>query len=48
MRGKHDTIGYDNIQFSKTPNVLRGMGLGDLGKTDKARQELADKGMDPG
>jgi catechol 2,3-dioxygenase-like lactoylglutathione lyase family enzyme len=42
-----EIIGYDNIQFSKAPNVLRGMGLSDLKKNEKAVQELADKGMGP-
>ena len=40
-----EIIGYGNIQFSKTENVLRGMGLSKLQKTDGARKELADKGM---
>ncbi|HLI67702.1 MAG TPA: VOC family protein [Caulobacteraceae bacterium] len=40
-----EIVGYDNIQFSKTPAVLRGMGLAHLGKTDSARKELAEKGM---
>ncbi len=39
-----EVVDYANIQFSKTPAVLRGMGL-DLEKNDKARQELAAKGM---
>ncbi|HEY2177853.1 MAG TPA: VOC family protein [Caulobacteraceae bacterium] len=43
-----EIVGYDNIQFTKAPNVLRGMGLADLGKTPAAIQELADKGMGPG
>ncbi|NQW11970.1 MAG: VOC family protein [Alphaproteobacteria bacterium] len=42
-----EIIGYDNIQFSKTPGVLRGMGLGDLKKNDKAIEELTAKGMAP-
>lgn len=42
-----EIVGYDNIQFSKTPAVLRGMGLGRLGKTAAALAELADKGMAP-
>ena len=42
-----EIVGYDNIQFSKADNVLRGMGLGDLKKTDGAIQELTDKGMAP-
>ena len=25
-----EIVGYDNIQFTKAPNVLRGMGLSDL------------------
>src|SRR5580658_8989324 len=42
-----EIVGYDNIQFSKAPNVLRGMGLADLAKNAKAIKELADKGMAP-
>ncbi|HEY6433401.1 MAG TPA: VOC family protein [Acetobacteraceae bacterium] len=39
-----EIIEYSNIQFTKAPNVMRGMGLA-LTKNDKAKQELADKGM---
>jgi lactoylglutathione lyase len=42
-----EIVGYDNIQFSKTPNVLHGMGLAHLSKNDKALKELAQKGMAP-
>ena len=42
-----EIVGYDNIQFSKTPNVLKGMGLDSLSKNEKAIQELTDKGMAP-
>ena len=42
-----EIVGYDNIQFSKAPNVLRGMGLADLAKTPGAIKELTDKGMAP-
>ncbi|HET8920214.1 MAG TPA: VOC family protein [Xanthobacteraceae bacterium] len=42
-----EIVGYDNIQFSKAPNVLRGMGLTRLVKNEKAKKELADKGMAP-
>jgi catechol 2,3-dioxygenase-like lactoylglutathione lyase family enzyme len=38
---------YQNIQFSKAPGVLKGMGLEGLGKTDEAMKELAEKGMAP-
>src|SRR5215831_5593190 len=40
-----EIVGYDNIQFTKAPNVLRGMGLMHLSKNDKAKKELAAKGM---
>ena len=42
-----EIVGYDNIQFSKAPNVLRGMGLSHLSKNKKAIKELAEKGMAP-
>ena len=38
-------VTYQNIQFTKAPNVLRGMGLGDIEKTPAALEELARKGM---
>ncbi len=38
-------VEYSNIQFSKTPGVLRGMGLSGLSKNEKALGELAEKGM---
>lgn len=42
-----EVVGYDNIQFTKAPHVLHGMGLGALKKTDGALKELAEKGMAP-
>ena len=42
-----EIVGYDNIQFTKAPNVLRGMGLAHLSKNAKAIKELRDKGMAP-
>ena len=42
-----EIVGYDNIQFTKAPNVLRGMGLENLKKSPSALKELADKGMAP-
>ena len=42
-----ELIDYATIQFSKTPQVLRGMGLDGLDKTDEALDELRDKGMAP-
>jgi lactoylglutathione lyase len=43
-----EIVGYANIQFTKAPHVLRGMGMTHLGKTEGAIKELADKGMAPG
>ena len=40
-----EIVGYDNIQFTKAPNVLRGMGLTHLTKNESAKKELAEKGM---
>jgi hypothetical protein len=40
-----EIVSYDNIQFTKAPNVLRGMGLSHLPKNEKATKELSDKGM---
>ena len=40
-----EIVGYDNIQFTKAPNVLRGMGLTRLAKNENAKKELAAKGM---
>jgi catechol-2,3-dioxygenase len=42
-----EIVGYDNIQFTKAANVLRGMGLTHLTKNESARRELAEKGMAP-
>ena len=42
-----EIVGYQNIQFTKAPNVLRGMGLSHLKKTPGAIKELAEKGMAP-
>jgi predicted enzyme related to lactoylglutathione lyase len=40
-----EIVSYDNIQFTKAPNVLRGMELSHLLKNEKATKELSDKGM---
>jgi len=42
-----EIIGYANIQFTKAPHILRGMGLAHLKKTAGALKELAEKGMAP-
>jgi hypothetical protein len=43
-----EIVGYENIQFSKAPNVLHGMGLAHLSKNAQAVKELTEKGMAPG
>jgi lactoylglutathione lyase len=47
LRGKGKGTAFIDMgdQFIKAPHVLRGMGLA-LEKTEKARRELAEKGMD--
>jgi catechol 2,3-dioxygenase-like lactoylglutathione lyase family enzyme len=42
-----EIVSYDNVQFTKAPNVLRGMGLTHLSKNDQAIKELTAKGMAP-
>src|SRR5207244_5057782 len=42
-----EIVEYANIQFTKAPNVLRGMGLSHLSKNETAIKELTDKGMAP-
>jgi catechol 2,3-dioxygenase-like lactoylglutathione lyase family enzyme len=43
-----ELVGYDNVQFTKAPDVLRAMGLAHLRKNASALEELAAKGMAPG
>lgn len=46
--GNHvQVVEYRSIQFTKAPQVLRGMGLENLGKTEEALDELAQKNMAP-
>ena len=43
--GNHvQVVAYADIQFTKAPEVLRGMGL-ELEKTDEAKRELRAKGL---
>ena len=42
-----EIVGYQNIQFTKAPHVLRGKGLDGLAKNDDAVKELTAKGMAP-
>jgi lactoylglutathione lyase len=40
-------VEYSEIQFTKAPHVLRGMGLGHLKKTENALEELRKRGLAP-
>ncbi len=42
-----EVVAYEDIQFTKAPNVLRGMSLAHISKTRKAVKQLSDKGMAP-
>ncbi len=42
-----EIVAYDNIQFTKVPNVPRRMGLAHLSKKETVLKELAEKGMGP-
>jgi catechol 2,3-dioxygenase-like lactoylglutathione lyase family enzyme len=44
--GNHvQVVDYRDVQFSKTPQVLSGMGLEGLAKSDRAESELREKGL---
>jgi catechol 2,3-dioxygenase-like lactoylglutathione lyase family enzyme len=38
-------VDYRDVQFTKTPEILRGMGLAELPKTEQALTELREKGL---
>ncbi|QIN81305.1 VOC family protein [Rubrobacter tropicus] len=40
-------VEYRNVQFTKAPEVLRGMGLDGLEKSSQAQEELRKKGLAP-
>ena len=40
-----EIVAYENIQFTKSANVLRGMELDHLKKNENAQRELIEKGM---
>jgi len=44
--GNHwQIVDYRDVQFTKAPRVLAGMGMPDLDKTDRALDELRAKGL---
>ena len=42
-----EIVDYRDIQFTKVPDVLRGMELDTLGKSEAAQEELRRKGLAP-
>lgn len=47
--GNHwQVVDYSEIQFTKSPEILRGMDLGHLKKSEKALDERRGKGLAPG
>jgi catechol 2,3-dioxygenase-like lactoylglutathione lyase family enzyme len=40
-----EVVQYSEVQFTKAPQVLSGMGLEGLGKSESARAELREKGL---
>ncbi len=40
-------VEYGDVQFTKAPHILNGMGLGHLKKTEEAIEELRKKGLAP-
>ena len=40
-----EVVAYEDVQFTKAPEILRGMGLAGLEKTEPAREELRAKGL---
>jgi len=42
-----EIVPYDDVQFTKAEHVLKGMGVGVLGKTASAIEELKKKNMAP-
>ena len=44
--GNHwQVVDYRDIQFSKTPAVLRAMGLDGMGKSEAAQREIRERGL---
>ena len=44
--GNHvQVVDYRDIQFTKAPEVLRGMGFDSLAKSEQAQNELREKGL---
>ena len=45
--GNHwQVVEYRDVQFTKTPRILAGMGLDGLGKSERALAELRERGLE--
>jgi len=42
-----EVVQYSEVQFTKAPQVLGGMGFERLGKSESAQRELREKGLGP-
>jgi lactoylglutathione lyase len=42
---RFEVVAYSDIQFDRVPGVKRKLGIEELPKTDKARAEIADRGL---
>ena len=40
-----EVVGYADIQFERVPAVKRKLGIEELGKTEQARREIAERGL---
>jgi catechol 2,3-dioxygenase-like lactoylglutathione lyase family enzyme len=40
-----EIVDYRDVQFTKTPEVLRALGVSGIAKSERARKELANKGL---
>jgi hypothetical protein len=40
-----EIVDYRDVQFTKTPAVLRALGVEDIAKSERAQKELAAKGL---
>jgi lactoylglutathione lyase len=40
-----EVVAYGDVQFERTPGVKRRLGIEELGKTEKARREIAERGL---
>jgi hypothetical protein len=47
--GNHvQVVAYEDVQFTKSPEILGAMGLAGLAKSERAAAELRAKGLDLG